>query len=148
MPDALAITLAEAVKDKLNADTFSQDFTATRAYLPRFEVPDLETLRVTVVLGPFSGETISRADDQETYMIDVGIQKKVDIYDNDVVDPLLYLVDQIKEAFRAYSLGTDPDAICMSRQTVPGSDGLYAPQDMAEMGVFTSVLRLEFLLVR
>jgi len=41
--------IAEAVKDALNGQDFSQAFTAERHYQPLFELKDMKTLHVTVV---------------------------------------------------------------------------------------------------
>ena len=47
---AQILDIADAVVDELNdAIGLSQEFTATRAYLPEFELPELSTLRVTVL---------------------------------------------------------------------------------------------------
>jgi len=47
---ATLVSIAEAVKDRLNAATFTPAFTAVRADKPQFELSDLDTL--TVVVAP------------------------------------------------------------------------------------------------
>ena len=43
------VDVADAVVTALNAGSFSQPFTAERAYLPCYELDDIKQLRVTVV---------------------------------------------------------------------------------------------------
>ena len=49
MPQAQIIELADAIVEQLNAHEFSETFTAERGYLPTFDLPDLNSLKVTVV---------------------------------------------------------------------------------------------------
>ena len=48
---AVITDIAEAVVVQMNGGTFSQTFTAERAFLPVFELSDLKNVRVTVVPG-------------------------------------------------------------------------------------------------
>ena len=76
--------IADAVTTSLNAGTFIEDFTAERLHQPSFELPELQTLRVSVV--PKSVE-IRNATRQHSFFdcaVDVGIQQKID--DDDRVD--------------------------------------------------------------
>ena len=55
------VDLAEAVKDALNAGTFSQPFTAVRHYLPRFDLAQMSTLHVSVVPRAVAGKAVDRS---------------------------------------------------------------------------------------
>ena len=68
--------IADAVVATLKAATLSQPVTATRAYLPREEVSELKTLKVTVVPSSVVNASASRSQSQQGVAIDVAIQKK------------------------------------------------------------------------
>ncbi|MBI5864862.1 MAG: hypothetical protein HZB38_10205 [Planctomycetes bacterium] len=54
------IDIADAVVASLNAGTFSQTFEAERKYQPVFELPDMQTLHVSVVPRSVSITTATR----------------------------------------------------------------------------------------
>ena len=76
MPEAQIIALADAIVAELNAHAFSQSFTAERGYLPTFDLPDMGTLRVTVVPKEDEGGLDTRSSSAHEYAIDIGIQKE------------------------------------------------------------------------
>lgn len=99
------ITIADAVVDLINSATWSQEFTAVRSAVPRYEAKD-GTLEVKV--RPFGRRTVGRVGrkkiDRE-YMIDVVVAKKVEIADNDQTDPLIDLAEEIAAWFEADDAG-------------------------------------------
>ena len=74
---SVAVDIAEAVKDALNAATFSQAFTATRQYRPAFELKDMATLHVTVVPHAVDVQSLSRTKQQYDVQVHVAAQKKL-----------------------------------------------------------------------
>ena len=63
--------IAAAVVAELNATTFSQPFTAVRAYLPRYELGEMDDLHITVVAA---GRTVvpgSRANLQIEHRLEI-----------------------------------------------------------------------------
>ena len=73
---ATILTIADAVVAELNGTSFSLPFTATRAYIPRFDLADMATLRVTVVPKGLEIAAGSRGKDQHDYRVDVGVQQR------------------------------------------------------------------------
>lgn len=137
---ALIIDIVDEVVEELNAGAFSLPFTATRGYLPRFELGDLETLRVTVVPKGLEIVRASRDARQHDYQLDVAVQKKLGATDAAEIDPLMDLVEEVADYFDGRALDTDPVARCLTVENVP----IYAPEHMHEHRVFTSVLTLSF----
>ena len=136
----LITQVAEAVVAELNATTFSQPITAIRSYLPRVELADLKTLRVTVVPSSVTVSAASRSQTQRDVAIDVAVQKKLGQEQNVSLDPLLALAEEIAEHFRAKRLDSFPGALCVKTEFKP----IYAPEHIEQLRTFTSVLSLTF----
>lgn len=150
MADAVIVTIAEAVKTALNAASLSQGFTATRKARPHMELSQLETLAVTVVpIQKLSAPTTrNRAVEQGTYLVDVGVQKKCDVSNNTVVDPLIYLVEEIGQLFvGAGQLTGYTSATCLQAEMVDGAEAGFSPEHMDTHRQFTGVARLTFKVV-
>lgn len=99
------IALTEAVKDKLNDATWSQEFTATRTAVPKYEAKS-GTLEVAV--RPFGTTYVGRsgrAKVERDYQIDIVIAKRVQISDNDSTDGLIDLAEEIAGWFEADDAG-------------------------------------------
>jgi len=141
---AVVTDLADAVVAELNAATFSQPVTAERHYLPQFDLPEMKTLHVTVVPKGVVLSTSDRARGQGDYSIDIAVQKKFETDENTELDPLVALVEEIADHFRARRLASYPNAAWLkTEQTV-----LYAPEHIHELRQFTSVLTLTYRVVR
>ena len=136
----LITQVAEAVVAELNATTFSQPITAIRSYLPRVELADLKTLKVTVVPSSVTVAAASRSQTQRDVAIDVAVQKKLGQEQNVSLDPLLALAEEIAEYFRAKRLDSFPGALCVKTEFKP----IYAPEHIEQLRTFTSVLTLTF----
>lgn len=136
----LITQVAEAVVAELNATTFSQPITAIRSYLPRVELADLKTLKVTVVPSSVTVAAASRSLTQRDVAIDVAVQKKLGQEQNVSLDPLLALAEEIVEHFRAKRLDSFPGALCVKTEFKP----IYAPEHIEQLRTFTSVLTLTF----
>lgn len=137
----MIVELAERVKDLLNATVFTEDFTATRQYLPRFDLDNLKTLAVTVVPRTLETAMLTRARDQHEIAVDVAVQQRVNAEDNDTIDALLNLVQQIADALNRTTLD---DYVWQG--TV--NDPIYAPDHLYEKRVFTSVLTVTYRVAR
>lgn len=136
----LITQVADAVIAELNATTFSQPVTAIRSYLPRVELADLKSLKVTVVPSSVTVAAASRSQTQRDVAIDVAVQKKLGQEQNVSLDPLLALAEEIAEHFRAKRLDSFPGALCVKTEFKP----IYAPEHIEQLRTFTSVLSLTF----
>ncbi len=136
--------IADAVAAEINLGSFSQPVTATREYLPAFELADMQQLRVTVV--PKSVTTLpgGRAHNQHDYGIDVAVQKKLDAADNAEIDDLMTLVEEIGEVFRFKRLDSYPNAMWLKTDNEP----VYAQEHLQELRQFTSILTFTFRVMR
>ncbi|QDT33985.1 hypothetical protein [Thalassoglobus polymorphus] len=141
---AVITDIADAVAAEINAGSFSQPVSATREYLPAFELADMQTLRVTVV--PKSVTTLpgGRAHNQYDYAIDVAVQKKLDAADNTEIDELMTLVDELAEHLRFKRLTDYPNAAWLKTENQP----VYAQEHLQELRQFTSILTFTFRLMR
>ena len=131
--------IAGAVVTALNGHTFSQTFTAARAYLPVFDLKDMEDLRVTVVPRGVEMSTAGRGLAASDVQIDVAVQKKLSADtggDNAEIDALMGLVQEIAEFIR--STGRFGDGSWVRTENVP----IYSPEHLGELRQFTSVLTL------
>ena len=137
----VAITVAAAVKDALNAGTFSTDFTAARVAVPQFELSDMNTLHVTVVPRDVSRVMADRNSDEYTVAVDVAIQKRIQVSSEVAsVDALLVLVQEIDDYMARRTLGAANDIRWVGAENEP----VYAPDHILEQHQFTSVLTLSY----
>jgi len=139
--------LTEAVVDRINAGSYSQSFTATRAYFARMELKDVETLTVTVTPSGDVAEVVNRNETGHTMAVDVGIRKKVNDVDNDTLDPLADLVEEIKTQLRFANLDAVGAAWIGLEHGTP--DRLaYLPEHLDKHRQFTAIMRVSYFLVQ
>jgi len=139
---ALIADIAEAVVTALNGHTFSQPFTAARAYRPVFDLKDMTDLHVTVVPKGVELTTAGRGLAQSDVQIDIGVQKKLASADNAEIDALVGLVQEIAEFVRSTGRFGLPagagDAAWVKTENTP----IYSQEHLGELRQFTSVLTL------
>jgi hypothetical protein len=136
---ATIIDIANAVVATLNAGTFSQAFTAERHYLPRYELPDLATLRVSVVPKGIASEALDRNRDRVDYRIDVAVQHKAGV-ELATLDGLMTLAEEIGDYLQGTPLVGYPQARCVDMVHEP----IYAPEHLDEFRAFTSVMTFTY----
>ena len=132
--------VAEAVKEELNATTFSQAFTAERHYQPLFELEEMKDLHVSVVPNSLTIHPLGRGQNQYDVKVDVAIQKKFAKGDNAELDPLMTLVEEIADHFRLKRLAGYAGAMWVKTENMP----VYAQEHMEQLRQFTSVVTLTF----
>lgn len=135
---AAILDVADAVVTALNAATLSAAFTAVRGYIATHELPDMDTLRVTVMPAADDIKRDTRSSAKHRFTIDVGVQKKPSTVSNAMLDPLTLLAQEIADYF-LYGNRT-AGAILIS----PEIKVLFIQKDLRELGQFTAVVRLQF----
>ena len=137
------IDIAEAVKTELNAGSFSRDFEAERLYAPKFELPDMKTLHVSVVPHGIESEAGTRTTHRTDVQVDIAIQQKLSKTDAAMageIDELMALVEQIADYLRQRQLTDFPHALWIRDQNVP----VYSQEHLEQFRQFTSVLTLTY----
>jgi hypothetical protein len=142
---AVVIEIADAVAAALNTASLSMPFVAERLYVVKVgkqdeDADDLATLKVSVVPNRLSLIQITRGDDDFSYVVDIGVQKRVENYTPAVVDPYMRLVEEIIDLFRDQGLPSYPDASFDSVE----NDPIFVPGHLHEDEVFTSIISLTF----
>ena len=132
------LQIADAIVAELNGHTFDPPFQAERGYLPTFELPDMDVLRVTVVPKEDDGRLDSRSSSSHDYAIDIGIQKKPPHLENAQLDPLMLLTQRIADFFL---FGKRPGGATLIS---PHVRVLYLPEHLHKFRQFTSVVTLTF----
>ena len=141
---AVITDIADAIVAELNGATFSQPVTAVRSYLPQYDLTEMQSLHVTVVPKGVVLGSADRSRGQGDYSVDVAVQRKFVAGDNADLDGLTNLVEEIIDHFRRRRLDSYPDAAWLkSEQTV-----LYAPEHMAELRQFTSIVTFTYRVLR
>lgn len=138
MSQADIVTIADQIVTDLNNGSFSLPFTAERAYLPVYDLPDAGTLKVTVVPKSDEGSLDSRSQSKHDYAIDIGVQQKPAAIDNASLDPLMRLVQEIADYFL---FGKTPGGASL---IAPEIRILYFPEHLQQLRQFTAVVTLTF----
>ena len=141
----LTIDIADAVAAELNAagpGTFSEDFTAVRRILPKFELADLADLKVSVVPKGIEIENATRSDRRCDISVDIGVQQKIGKDVDAEVERLCGLVEQIAD----YLAGRELLASGMSGVAFLSlaNEPIYSTEHLADDLVFTSVLTVTY----
>lgn len=141
---AVITEIADAIVAELNGVTFSQPVTAVRSYLPQYDLTEMQSLHVTVVPKGVVLGSADRSRGQGDYSVDVAVQRKFAAGDNADLDGLTNLVEEVINHFRGRRLDSYPDAAWLkTEQTV-----LYAPEHMAELRQFTSIVTFTYRVLR
>jgi len=137
-----AITdIADAVVAELNGHTFSLPVTAVRAYVPQYELAEMNTLHVTVVPKGRTKSAVGRVPRTSEHTLDVAVQKKLAGEGTVDADPLMGLVEEIDTYFDiGKRLASYPNAVCVAVANLP----IFAPDHFEQFRQFTSVLSLTF----
>ena len=138
------LQVADAVVAALNAGGFSMPMQAKREYLPRFDLPEMNALHVTVVPRGLEIQAASRTAAAYDYKIDVAVQKRFSTGDAAELDPLLSLVDEIASFFQMKRLEGYPPAAWVKTE----HPALFAQEHMEVLRQFTSVVTFTFRVVR
>jgi len=133
---ALIADIADAVVAALNNQTFSQPFTAERAYRAAFDLQEMKDLHVTVVPKGQELITAGRGVAQSDVQIEIGVQKKLATGDDAELDELMGLVQEIAEFVR--TTRQFGDAAWVKTENTP----IYSQEHLGELRQFTSVLTL------
>lgn len=136
---ATILDIADAVVAELNGATFSQPVAAERHYQPRFELPEMSELHVSVVPRSLATKAIDRNRAAYDYEIDVAVQRRTDM-SLASLDALMGLVEEIGERFRKERLTSYPDARCVDVKNEP----VYSQSHLEELRQFTSLVTLTF----
>ena len=129
--------LAEAVKDVINANEYSVEFTATRGYRVFYNIKEVKDLKVTVIAPIVEEQIVSRSGNFSDVTIDIILKKQVDPSSNDDMDALCDLTEEITDSLR----GTRQKKWIWleSKITVP-----YDIEDLSSRNIFTSVISLKY----
>lgn len=128
----MIIAIAEAVVAAL------EEYGAELAFAPEFDLPKLAVRRVVVVPQAQEYKVVSRAGQEETYRIDIGVLQRAK---ESELKPLLALTEGIGMMFLRKKLA---DAICMGVEFNP----LYSAEHLRERNQFVGVVALTFKAVR
>ena len=144
MPNAVAVDIADAVVSALNAQTFSQAFTAARLYVPRETLEELKTLAVSVVPESVVATRHDRAAFEEDYRVVVAIRKKLTGDAPADVDPYVLLTQEIADYLRANRPPLYSDAAPVAVEIDP----FFVPDQLDTKRQFTSLLTVTYQLFR
>ncbi|MFO0839605.1 MAG: hypothetical protein U1D55_13900 [Phycisphaerae bacterium] len=134
------IDIADAIVASLNAGTFSQPFEAERKYQPVFELPDMQTLHVSVVPRSVAITTATRESSYFDCAVDVGVQRKVNPDEPTELDELMNLVEEIADHLRMKRLDEAQQAAWVAIENEPA----FASEHLDQQRVFTSVLTVTY----
>lgn len=139
---SITVDIADAVVATLSAATFSQPVTAERAYLPRYDLADMQDLRVTVVPKEMTTTTASRGAASRDVTLDVAVQKKLGDPASAQAeqDVLMGLSEEIAEHLRTVALAGQPGAKWVRTEHT----AIYATEHLEQMRQFTSVVTLTY----
>jgi hypothetical protein len=138
-------TIAEAVKDALNAASLSQSFTATRVYVPELELRDTEDAIVVRVWPAPEGRVTTlgkgtRSARHREYPVYVCVLRKCDVDTNATVDAYAYLLEEIEDNFLGDQLTGYTSAVCIVAEEV----ALFTWENMRQLRQYTGVTKLIF----
>jgi len=138
------IEIADAVVAELQGAMFSQPVQVARAYIPRFDLKDLEGVHLTVVPKGIEVSVGTRDESVHEYAIDIGVQKRLPVDDVLAVDALMDLAEEIADFLRFRSLAAMPALSWVGLE----NGAIYASAHLEQMSLFTSVITVSYQLLR
>lgn len=136
------ITLADAVVAALNAATLSVTFTATRVYVPKFDVAASEDLQIRVVPASDPRTAETGATDVSEMVVHIGVFKRLTgTVAGEVaeVDALMALCEELRAVVNRQRLTGAEGSIC----TKIAQEPIYFVEGI-ETRVFLTVLACTF----
>jgi len=136
-----AFNIADALADRINSGTYSTPVNATTT-IPRTDrLEDVRGLQVTVLPTGIDTEPLSRAQDENTFQISVGIQKHLETGDDEEVRRLHRLTREIQRRLNRFSVTIGNDcADWMSGTIAP----IWSPTNLIQKRIFTAVIDLTY----
>jgi hypothetical protein len=138
-PAAMSLTnAADAVVGRLQSLSPGQSFSTVRAYYPVRDRDQLSQLTVTVMPRGIERTMNARGLEQVDYLVDIGVQKKLDGADDDAqVAAMASVVEQVAGhvAAREY-LGGAASAVESRIET------LMSEEHMTSMRVYTGIVNV------
>lgn len=136
------IELADGIVTELNAQSWTQTFTATRVYSPVVDLKDLKTLSVMVMPRGVATTIDARGRVGLELSIVIGIRKALTALTNAVVDPLLNFADEITEHFRFLNfnpVGSDTAKYVGDEMVTDENWPAFSTEDLETQRQFTSL---------
>jgi hypothetical protein len=91
--------IAAAIVVGLNAESFGESFTATRAYRPQYDDKATETLQVVVIPTARAMETKTRSQFESIHSVQIGVMKRAtagaDLNTDGLFDDIMSLCEEI-----------------------------------------------------
>lgn len=141
-----AIDIAEAIKTELNAGEFSQAFEAVRGYIPVFDLEDMDDkLHVTVVPAGDTQANLARKLDTFSFITELGVLRRFPgegIPNNEMLDPMMDLVQEIRLFFRKRRLTEFHGAICTTVEAT------YSDDHLERLNQFSALIKFRHTLIR
>jgi molybdate-binding protein len=137
------ITLADAVVTALNAATLSMTFTASRVYVPKFDVAASEDLQVRVVPASDPRTPETAATDVGELVIHIGVFKRLTgTVAGEVaeIDALMDLCEELRAVVNRQRLTGAEESIC----TKIAQEPIYSVEEIDAKRVFLTVLACTF----
>jgi hypothetical protein len=141
---SVPVTVAEAVKAELAGATLSLPFTATREYVPQYDLKDVDGLRVIAIPKENTITTLDRQRNSNEVSVDVGVMRKVATFTPAALDPLSDFVQEVIDFLDRRPLAGYPSAKWIRAANSP----LYAPDWLKEKLVFISVHTVTYTVAR
>lgn len=140
------VDAAEAVKDAINAQTFSKEFDAVRAYAPVEDPENLKDVQVFVIPAGAKRIRATRRTDNIDPLIHIAVQYKLQAQDleasgtikNSEVDEFMVLVEEISDYLR----GSPIEGYSGGHSIGIANDPIWWPEQLKNPRVFTSVISL------
>jgi hypothetical protein len=157
---SILLDTTDAIVTVLNEATLSQSFTATREYVPRVQLKDMDTLHVTVVPITTRGMVVNRGLSKKQYFtLEIGVQQRSSSVDpdddKDTFDPLVTLVEEI-DTLLVGQTQTVGSLTMVGSTKIGGEENdeerdasrtVCLPDHLSEWRQFTSVSRFSFQVV-
>jgi len=133
--------IADELVTLLNAGSYTEAFTAVKAYHPVKDLADISTVQVTVIPAGIPRQELSdrAATSDRLYRPDVVMQKRIDPDDSDAVEALLDTCEEICNLVEGTIL-TESDVVCEEVENDPA----YEIDKVDDYSEFISVISCSF----
>ena len=139
---AIGGAIADAMITDMRATTLVIPCVFERAYVPRSELEDAESTVVSVVYAGQRAIPDHRSAWRHEYDVDVAVQRKVNLDDNEALDRCSDLLDALVDFWKTRKpTGYQANLIAIAHNP-------FVPEHLTEYKQFTGVVRMTFRMTR
>ena len=140
---AVSVQIADAVKDCLNAGSYSWEFDAKRLAFPKVDIQEADGLLVSLFMGPRKSEYFTRERSQWNYIVFLLVQRKLSAESAESLEK----TDELTEFVEELELSLEAEEMAGFTMVGFSEDAERVPFNvelLRDASMFTAIIAVEY----